>query len=44
MKTLQLNQLKRYLENNFTSIIDISDVAEEQNKTIFFSRALAFYA
>lgn len=44
MKILQLNQLKKYLEKEFTSYIDMSDVENNNKKSTFFSRALAFYA
>lgn len=44
MKKLQLNQIKKYLQKEFESYIDTSDIPNGQENTTFFSRALAFFA
>ena len=38
MKTLQVNQLKKYLEKEFKSYIDLNDVPYEQKNSTFLSR------
>lgn len=44
MNTLQIKQIKRYFDKEYTNLINVEDVPENQKHTTFLSRALALYS